>query len=253
MPVRSEPARTMDRLMAHPEATQVAPWGRKPTCTCMACSKCVDRVRLRLKRKGIVPGTWTSDRARAALEDRLSGLSWAEVAERHGYRNATTCQHSVAAITTLTEQEKAQLSAIPPAKRRARIEVVAGPVAPVLPRNTRIERLTDERTRMADEALRAYRHGASKDTINGMLALLDRYDSRIAALSEADTATSTEERRAAVAVARTATKVNGTNGVKGERKWTAGSLPSKATNPATAKQRAGLRELSIRRAPAAGG
>ena len=240
----------MDRLLRHPEATQVAPWGRRPTCTCMACSKCIARVRLRLKRKGITPGIWTSDRARAALEDRLGGMGWAEVAERHGYRDARTCQASVQAITTLTEEEKDALSRVKPAKRRARIEVVAGPVAPALPRKTRIERLTDERTRMADECLRAYRHGASKETINGMLALLDRYDSRIAALKEADVATTTEERRAAIAADRAVAHTNGANGSKGTRKWTAGSLPSRAATPA---QRQGLKELSIRRAPAAGG
>jgi hypothetical protein len=91
----------MERLMRPPEATQAAPWGRKPTCVCMSCPKCIARVRLRLRRRGIVPGVWTSDRARAALEDRLGGLGWASIAERHGYRDATTCRHSVAAIVSL--------------------------------------------------------------------------------------------------------------------------------------------------------
>jgi hypothetical protein len=67
----------MERLMRPPEATQAAPWGRKPTCVCMSCPKCIARVRLRLRRRGIVPGVWTSDRAWAALEDRLGGMGWA--------------------------------------------------------------------------------------------------------------------------------------------------------------------------------
>jgi hypothetical protein len=54
----------MARLLAYPEAHEVAPWGRKPTCTWMECVRCVARVRLRLKRKGVKLGPWTSDRAR---------------------------------------------------------------------------------------------------------------------------------------------------------------------------------------------
>jgi hypothetical protein len=205
VPTRSEPVRTIERLLSYPEAHAIAPGGRKPTCTCMACHKCARRLWFRLARKGIRLGPWTSDRARLALESRLSGLGWAEVAARHGYASHHTARRSVLASVALSEAEKAELRAVPPARRRRRIEVVAAvPNAKATIAATPVERLTELRRRVSEEALRAYRSGAPRTVIAPMLTLLDRVDARLAKLDEQERERSVTglERRAEVAATR---------------------------------------------------
>ena len=253
MPTAAEIERTIDRLLAFPEAHVREPCGRRASCECNRCPRCLSRIRGRLRRRGITLGWWHSARARAALGDRLSGLGWQEIAKRNGYADQSTARSSVMALVDLTQQEKVQLARVKPARRRARIEIVAGPATVAVRRMTRAEQLAQWRAEVAEEALHAVRADASRSEIRGFLSLLDQIDAKIATLREADTATSTEQRRAAIAADRAVAHTNGANGSRGTRRWVAGTLPSKAATPLNAAQRKGLNQLSIRRAPATGG
>jgi hypothetical protein len=100
-------------------------------------SKCIARVRLRLRlrRRGIVSAVWTSDRARASLEDRSVG--WAGPRSPSATAIATPPRASTGGRhrQPLRGGECA-LAQVKPAKRRGRIEIVAGPVVPALPKKT---------------------------------------------------------------------------------------------------------------------
>jgi hypothetical protein len=244
VPTRSEPVRTIERLLSYPEAHAVAPGGRKPTCECMSCNKCARRLWFRLARKGIKLGPWTSQRARNALESRLTGLSWAEVARRHGYRSGHTCRESVLALVGISEREKAQLRGVPAAKRARRIEIVPrlGPATLAVRRMTRSERLVRWRAEVTEEALIAVRADAPKSEIRQFLHLIDQIDARLAAIED-DDGLRTDARRADNAVAKTEVAINGRNRGAGERRWSQGKRPG-----ANGAQRSALNQLTIKSA-----
>jgi hypothetical protein len=95
VPTSAERAITAARLAALPE-TDALGSARPVKCECGVCDTCRRRLYGRFyRRTGSRLGYWTSSRARAARDERRTGMSWTQLAARHGYSSAATCRESV--------------------------------------------------------------------------------------------------------------------------------------------------------------